>query len=59
MRELFDVTMNQACDFLAHNIAKEREITVSMARKLVANAVLYNVVIEEINDQIDFLLEEE
>lgn len=59
MRELEDFTLKQVTDYLIENIAKEREISKTLARKLFINAITYNVVVEEINGQIDFLMEED
>ena len=59
MKELEDFTLKQVTDYLISKIAEEREISKSLARKLFINAISYNVVVEEINNQIDFLMEEE
>lgn len=59
MRQLEDFTLKQVTDYLIDKIANEREIPKTLARKLFINAIAYNVVVEEIEDQIDFLLEEE
>ena len=59
MRELEDFTLKQVTDCLINNIAEEKGISKSLARKLFINAITYNVVVEEIRGQIDFLLEEE
>ena len=59
MRELEDFTLKQVTDYLIDNIAKERNISKALARKLFINAITYNVVVEDINLQIDFLMEEE
>lgn len=58
MRELEDFTLKQVTDYLIENIAKERGISKALARKLFINAITYNVVVEDINLQIDFLMEE-
>ena len=58
MKELEDFTLKQVTDYLINKIAEEREISKSLARKLFINAISYNVVVEEINNQIDFLMEE-
>lgn len=57
MMELENFTLKQVTDYLIDNIAEQRGITKAMARKLFVNAISYNVVVEEINNQIDFLLE--
>lgn len=57
MKKLENFTLKQITDYLIDNIAKDRNISKSLARKLFINAISYNVVIEEINNQIDFLME--
>ena len=59
MRKLEDFTLNQVTDCLINNIAEEKGISKALARKLFINAISYNIVVEEINNQIDFLMEEE
>ena len=59
MKELEDFTLKQVTDYLINKIAEEREISKALARKLFINAISYNVVVEEINNQIDFFMEEE
>lgn len=59
MKELEDFTLKQVTDWLINNIAEEKGISKTLARKLFINAISYNVVVEEIKDQIDFLMEEE
>lgn len=59
MKELEDFTLKQVTDYLINKIAEERQISKALARKLFINAISYNVVVEEINNQIDFLMEEE
>ena len=59
MRELEDFTLKQVTDWLINDIAEEKGISKALARKLFINAIAYNVVIEEIKGQIDFLMEEE
>ncbi|MBO5112386.1 MAG: hypothetical protein J6C12_03460 [Lachnospiraceae bacterium] len=58
MKDLEDFTLKQVSDYLINEIAEEREISKALARKLFINAITYNVVVEEINNQIDFLLED-
>ena len=57
MIELENFTMKQVTDYLIDNIAESRGISKSLARKLFINAISYNVVVAEINNQIDFLME--
>ena len=59
MRKLEDFTLKQVTDCLINNIAEEKGISKALARKLFINAISYNIVVEEINNQIDFLMEEE
>lgn len=59
MRDLHDLTLRQVTDYLIDKIAEEKNVTKTMARKLFINAISYNIVIEEIENQIDFLMEEE
>ena len=59
MMKLEDFTLKQVTDYLINNIAETRGISKALARKLFINAFSYNVVVEEINNQIDFLMEEE
>ena len=59
MRELENSTLKQVTDCLINNIAEEKGISKALARKLFINAISYNIVVEEINNQIDFLMEEE
>lgn len=58
MKELENFTLKQVTDYLIDQIAAEREISKTLARKLFINAITYNVVVEEIKNQIDFLMEE-
>lgn len=55
--KLEDFTMKQVTDYLIGRISENRDISKTVARKLFINALLYNVVIAEIDSQIDFLLE--
>lgn len=58
MKELENFTLKQITDYLIDQIAEEREISKTLARKLFINAISYNVVVEEIKNQIDFLMED-
>ncbi|EOS35441.1 hypothetical protein C804_01044 [Lachnospiraceae bacterium A4] len=58
MKELENFTLKQVTDYLIDQIAEEREISKTLARKLFINAISYNVVVEEIKNQIDFLMED-
>lgn len=57
MKKLENFTLKQITDYLIDNIEKDRNVSKSLARKLFINAISYNVVVEEINNQIDFLME--
>lgn len=57
MVQLEDFTLKQVTDYLISDIAESRGITKALARKLFINAITYNVVVEEIKGQIDFLME--
>lgn len=59
MKQLEDFTLKWVSDYLIDEIAQEKEISKSLARKLFINAISYNVVVESIKEQIDFLLEDE
>lgn len=59
MIELEDFTLKQVTDYLIANIAEDKGISKALARKLFINAITYNVVVEEIRGQIDFLMEED
>ena len=48
MKQLEDFTLKQVSDYLINEIAEQREITKSQARKLFINAITYNVVVESI-----------
>lgn len=58
MKKLENFTLKQVTDYLIDQIAEEREISKTLARKLFINAISYNVVVEEIKNQIDFLMED-
>ena len=57
MVKLEDFTMKEASDYIINKIAEEKEIPKSLARKLFINSLLYNVVVEEIMGQVEFLME--
>lgn len=59
MKQLDNFTMKQVTDYIIKKIASDRDIPITVARKLFINAIAYNVVVESINEQIDFLLEDE
>jgi hypothetical protein len=57
MKELENYTLKEVTDMLIEDISKEKQVSKSLARKLLINALSYNVVMEQISNQIDFLLE--
>lgn len=59
MRELYKITMNQACEYIASNVAEDKKISMAKARKLVANVLLNSVVLDEIYAEIDLLTEDD
>lgn len=59
MKELNDFTLKEITDYLIEQIANEKNISKKFSRKLFINAISYNVVIEEIKNQIDFLMDED
>lgn len=46
-------------EYLINKQVEERGISKATAKKLIINAITYNVVVEAIEEQIDFLLDEE
>ena len=59
MIELENLKMSDVLNYLADKVTEDFEVNKSLAKKLVINALLYNVVIEEIENQIRFLIDEE
>lgn len=59
MEELNDFTLKQVTDYLINKMAKEKGISKTLARKLFINAISYNVVVMDIEEQIDFLMGKE
>lgn len=59
MKELYDIQMGQATEYLVGEIAYQFDVTKKLAKKLLANALMYNVVREEVLEQVAFLLERE
>ena len=57
MHELEDYTLKQISDYLTNKIVEEFGVSKSLAKKLLVNAIAYNVVIESIMEQVDFLLD--
>lgn len=58
MKDLYNHTLEQVTDFLVDKIANDRNITKSLAKKLLINALMAGSVRKEINQQIEYLMEE-
>lgn len=58
MIELENFTASMVIDYLVEKQVEEKGITKALARKLVINALTYNVVVEAIEEQIDYLMGE-
>ena len=56
MENLKDLTMTQVVNFYADSISKDKDISKSLAKKLFLNALMYNLVYNEIEHQINFLM---
>lgn len=56
--ELYDFTATEIINYIVNKQVEEKGISKALAKKLVLNALSYNVVIEEIENQIDYLMEE-
>ena len=57
MKELYDLTATEVIGFLVDDVmAQHKGLTKKEARKLVLNALIYNVVTSEVYGQIDFLM---
>ena len=56
MKELENFTLQQIANYISNKIAEDFDVNKSLAKKLLINALTYNVVIEEIENQVDFLL---
>jgi len=54
-----EISLKDATDYLIDELMQEFKISKAKARKLLANALLYNVVINEIKDQADYILHQE
>lgn len=57
MKELDDITLKQISDYLTNKIVEEFGVSKSLAKKLLVNVIAYNVVVESIMEQVDFLLD--
>ena len=54
-----EISLKDATDYLIDELIQEFKISKAKARKLLANALLYNVVINEIKDQADYIPHQE
>lgn len=59
MRELHDYTLTEAVNFIVEDIVEAKGISKALAKKLVINALLYNVVTDEIIGQVYWLMEDD
>lgn len=59
MKKLENYKLKEIMDYIVSEVASNKKITKTVARKLVINAMSYNIVIEAINNQIDFLMEDD
>lgn len=57
MHDLYEITMAQALEESIKVVMEQHpELTKKMAKTLVVNALIYNCVIEEVVNQVDFLM---
>lgn len=59
MKELENFKMSDVLNYLSDKVAGDFEVSKAQAKKLIINAICYNVVVEEIENQIAYLLDEE
>lgn len=59
MKELYDCTLKEVIDDIVADVAEEQEISKKLARTLVINTLLYNVVTESVKEQVAYLLDRE
>lgn len=57
MKELDNVTWSEVSNYLIGEIAEDFEVSKSEAKKLLLNALSYNLVINEIKNQVAYILE--
>mgnify|MGYP003295516500 CR=1 FL=1 len=57
MRTLYDVTATEVIKDLADDLARNQGISKALAKKLILNSLLYNVVAETVTEQAMWLLE--
>ena len=56
MEELKDYTLKQVSDCTIEIIARKKGISKALAKKLYINSLTYTLVVQAIEEQIDFLL---
>ena len=56
MKHLENFTATEVINYLAESEASRLNVSKALAKKLVINALTYNVVTAEISSQVDFLL---
>ena len=56
MEDLMDMTLTEAAQICIDQVAEGFDLPKKQARKVFANAIVYNCVIEEIMGQVAFLL---
>ena len=59
MEDLMDMTLTEAAQICIDQIAEGFDVPKKQARKLFANAIVYNCVVDEIMGQVAFLLNRE
>lgn len=58
MGEHLEFTFNQVANYLADKFSKDFDISKAEARRYLIDALNYNVVVEELRLQIEFLIEQ-
>ena len=53
--ELYNYTTSSVINYLVETLAENNGFTKAKAKQLLLNALTYNVVIEAIQEQVDFL----
>ena len=54
-----EIKLSEATDFMIEELITEFNISKAKARKLLANALFRNVVINEIKNEADYILQQE
>ena len=58
MGKHLEFTLNQVVNYLADKFSRDFGISKSEARRYLIDALTYNVVVESIREQIEFLIEQ-